>query len=81
MYSSLFEDFHRDSDDGISRCFGVVKKFRELLERNFPESDKKIIGTFAISRTIARMNAVARKYANDKEETLRQSIYNRTVSS
>ena len=59
----------------------MVRKYRELLERNFPESDKKIIGKFAISRTIARMNAVARKYASDREETLRHSIYDGTVSS
>ena len=81
MYDSLFKDFHRDSKDGILRCEGVVRKFRELLERNFPNSDKKIIATFAISRTTARMNAIARKLAVEKQETLRHNIYITTVSS
>ena len=72
LYDSLFQDFHRESYDGISRCFGVVRKFRELLEQNFPNSEiTRIQKTFAISRTMTRMRAVGRKYLSDREETLR----------
>ena len=70
-YDILFEDFHKTARDGILRIFGVVEKFAAVLEKNFPNSDKDVIRKFAKSRTIARVNAIARKLANDRLESLR----------
>ena len=71
QYDILFEEFHKTAPDGILRIFGVVEKFAAVLEKNFPNSDKDVIRKFAKSRTIARVNAIARKLANDRLESLR----------
>ena len=71
QYDILFEEFHKSAPDGILRIFGVVEKFAAVLEKNFPNSDKDVIRKFAKSRTIARVNAIARKLANDRLESLR----------
>ena len=68
---SLFEDFHRDSEDGLLRKCGVVEEFTNLLEQKFkPKYDRKLLKRFALCRTLFRMRAIARKMASDRD-TLR----------
>ena len=76
LMDSLFEDFHRDSEDGLLRKCGVVEEFTNLLEQNFknsdgqPKYDQKLLKRFALCRTLFRMRAIARKMASDRD-TLR----------
>jgi hypothetical protein len=64
LFDNLFDDYHKDSKDGLSREFDVVKNFKNLLEQKFkdqdgqPMYDGKMLQKFALSRTLFRMRAI-----------------------
>ena len=60
IFASLFEDFHKDSLDGLSRGYGVVEELTNVIEKNFPQYDRKLIRRYALSRTCFRMRAIGK---------------------
>ena len=59
-FASLFEDFHKDSLDGLSRGYGVVEELTNVIEKNFPQYDRRLIKRYALSRTCFRMRAIGK---------------------
>ena len=67
QFDSLFDQYHKDSKDSLSRELDVVKNFVNLLEKQFmdqkdengqPIYDRKILQKFGLSRTLFRMRAI-----------------------
>ena len=74
LWESLFEDFHKNTVDGLSRGVRVVEEFGNHILKEFPKYDtvmQKVVKRYALTRTLFRMRAIGRKMANDRIETLR----------
>ena len=63
LWESLFQDFHREAEDGILRITGVVAKFQAVLEQKFPDFPQKhMIKKFALSRTCFRWSTFCLRF-------------------
>ena len=72
VWENLFNEFHKNEPDQLSRKFNVVKDLAALLKQRYPDEQfEKIINKFAHSRTCFRMTAVAKKFAAERVETLK----------
>ena len=68
----MFQEYHNEAPDGLLRTTGVVAGLVSKIAKKFPNFEfPKKIQQFALSRTCFRMNALARKLAADRAETLK----------
>ena len=59
-----FRAFHSSAPDGLSRDPGVVTRLTDVLSRQFPDLDRRLIKRFAKLRTLKRMTDVNMKRRN-----------------
>ena len=68
----MFQEYHNEAPDGLLRTTGVVAGLVSKIAKKFPNFEfPKKIQQFALSRTCFRMNAISRKLAADRAETLK----------
>ena len=71
-WEQMFQEYHNDAPDGLLRTTGVVAGLVSKIAKKFPNFEfPKKIQQFALSRTCFRMNALVRKLAADRAETLK----------
>ena len=55
-WEEIFENFHKESADGLLRCTGVTQKLRAIIDSKYPDFPfKEVIRKFCRSRTCIRM--------------------------
>ena len=82
IMDNLFKEYHQNSKDGLIRTENVIGGLVEIYVKHFEHKyDHKLLRKFANCRTMHRMRWVQRQMKSHHEETLRHSIYIRTVSS
>ena len=65
----IFEQFHESSKDGLKRDKNITNDLVDILEKEFPNYEKKILKKFALSRSIFRMRYMIKLMSG--KETLR----------
>ena len=65
---------------GISQCFNVVKNFTELLKKNFPLQNPKILHHYALVRTRIRIRLINNRVKTRGRLTFRGKMKTADVS-